>query len=72
VPAELVSTLVVELVMLELSDRVVPAPGLESPAGVDVELVADVVLAEVVPFDAAVPPCWLGPTTMKIEDALPR
>jgi hypothetical protein len=47
---------VVELVMLEPRDRVVPAPGLESPAGVDVELVADLVLAEVVPFDAGIPP----------------
>jgi hypothetical protein len=57
---ELVSTLVVELVielvMLEPSDPFVAAPGLESPAGVDVELVADVVLVEVVPFDAAVSP----------------
>jgi hypothetical protein len=58
VPVELVSTLAVELVVLEPRDPVVSVVGLESPAGVDdVELVADVVvLAEVVPFDAVSPP----------------
>jgi len=64
--------LLVELVTLEPRDRVVPVAGLETPAAADVELVADAVLAEVVAFDAAVPTGpWLGPTTMKIEDALP-
>jgi hypothetical protein len=56
VPVELVSTLVVELVTLDPTDPDVPGAGLESPDDVDVELVADVVLAEVVPFDAPVPP----------------
>ena len=52
----LASTLVVELVMLEATDRVVLVARLETPTAVDVELVADSVLAEVVPFDATVPP----------------
>jgi hypothetical protein len=63
---EFVSTVAVELV--ESRDRVDSVPEVT----LDVVLAADAVLVEVVPFDAAVPPVpRLGPTTMKIDDALP-
>jgi hypothetical protein len=66
----------VELVSVELRDRVDPVAGLvTSLFVVDAELVTDALAEDdaAVVLDATVPPRpWLGPTTMKIEDELAR
>jgi hypothetical protein len=72
--AALVTELVVELVSVELRDRVDSVVELVTSLFVDAELVAEVLAGDdvVVPDATAPPRPWLGPTTMKIEDELAR